>query len=148
MLREVCISRPPAVQSADPFVVGEYGTLTLQLSVDAFGDQDPSMFTYNWDLDGDGLFGETGSDAANGDEMGATPSFSAIGIDGPASRTVSVRVVDTDGLASAASFPVAIVNVAPTPRIISIGSVRQEGTAITVTGTATDMAMQRSPAEP
>lgn len=31
--------------------------------------------TYRWDLDGDGVFGETGTDAANGDEMGQSPTL-------------------------------------------------------------------------
>jgi hypothetical protein len=46
----------------------------------------------SWDLDGDGVFGETGPAATRGDEVGATPIFDASGIDSPARLEVSLRV--------------------------------------------------------
>ena len=54
---------------------------------DGFGDEvefgldpdDHTPFTFLWDLDGDGNYGETGADAARGDETGATPTFDATG---------------------------------------------------------------------
>ena len=44
--------------------------------------------TYAWDLDNDGVFGETGSGAARGNETGTDPSFNAAGLDGPSTHVV------------------------------------------------------------
>ncbi len=45
---------------------------------------------------------------------GATPTFSAASIDGPATRTVSVQVTAPDGATAVASATVTIANVPPT----------------------------------
>ena len=55
---------------------------------------DPGALTFEWDLDGDGIFGETGAAAGRGDETTANPTFSAAGLDGPGTFTVSLRVSD------------------------------------------------------
>ena len=60
-------------------------------------DNPAESLTYQWDLDGDGLFGELGPDAARGDEWGTRPVFSAAGLDGPTSVTVRLRVFDPAG---------------------------------------------------
>src|SRR5205823_11852441 len=67
------VTRPPAVTPFAPFTVGEYAQAVLALSVDAFGGQDPAGFTYSWDLDGDGVFGEAGPAAGRGDGTVAAP---------------------------------------------------------------------------
>jgi Ca2+-binding RTX toxin-like protein len=81
----------------------------------------PSSLTFEWDLDGDGVFGETGSGAARGDETTATPTFSAAGLDGPGTFTVRLRVRDQNGGVSAPSTATIHLTNAP-PTIISLTS--------------------------
>lgn len=50
--------------------------------------------TYEWDLDGDGIFGETGANALYGDEVGANAIFNAAGLVGPGSVSIAVRARD------------------------------------------------------
>ena len=38
-------------------------------------DPEGDPLTFTWDLDGDGVFGETGLAADRGDEVGASPTF-------------------------------------------------------------------------
>ena len=74
-------NQPPVAEANGPYTVPEGGSVTL----DGSGSSDPDpgdTLTYAWDLDGDDIYGETGADAA-GDETGATPTFSAAGLDGP-----------------------------------------------------------------
>jgi len=47
--------------------------------------------TLLWDLDGDGVFGESGAGALRGNENGAAPVFSAIGLPAPSHVVVQVR---------------------------------------------------------
>ncbi|MEM8874210.1 MAG: hypothetical protein AAGD32_08105 [Planctomycetota bacterium] len=61
---------------------------------------------YAWDLDYDG----TGFDT---DVVGSSAIFSAENIDGPATRTVALRVTDAAGSVSIAEATVDIINVAP-----------------------------------
>ncbi len=67
-------TRPPVARPGGPYVVDEGGTVTL----DAAASYDPAgtPLTYEWDLDGDGIFEASGS----------TATFSAAGLDGPVSR--------------------------------------------------------------
>ena len=63
-------------------MVEEGTTITLDASGTTDPDQDPASLTYLWDLNGNGVFGETGSAATNGDEVGVHPVFSAAGLPG------------------------------------------------------------------
>jgi hypothetical protein len=54
----------------------------------------PNALGYNWDLDGDGVFGESGSSAKRGNEQGKTVHFNAAGLAGNSQKTVHVRVTD------------------------------------------------------
>jgi len=75
---------PPTVDAGGPYTVVEGGTVELT----ATGvDPDGGAVTFDWDLDGDGTFETTG----------ATVSFSAAGLQAPATRTVAVRATDVDG---------------------------------------------------
>ena len=73
-------------------------------------DIDGNIVAYEWDLDGDGDFGETGAEATRGDETGMYPTFSAAGLDGPSTWTVHVRVTDAGGLSSEDTEVIQITN--------------------------------------
>ena len=89
---------PPVADAGGSYSVPEGDSITLNGTGSV--DPDPGdTLTYAWDLDGDGIYGETGAaDAVRGDETGAMPTFSVAGLDGPGSFTVSLRVTDQDGL--------------------------------------------------
>lgn len=70
--------------------------------------------TIEWDLDGDGTFGETGANATRGDEAGSTPTFNAAGLDGATTFDVSLSVTDDDGaISSIDTTMITVTNVAP-----------------------------------
>jgi hypothetical protein len=58
-------------------------------------------------LDGDGIFGETGSAAPNGDETGPTPSFYAYNL-APGTWPVSLQVIDSNGVPALAMANITI----------------------------------------
>jgi hypothetical protein len=64
-------------------------------AIDPAGVRDPITFT--WDLDGDGLFGETGLAAPRGNEVGASPVFKAVGFSTFTVYTVSLKATDDEG---------------------------------------------------
>ncbi|NLS96729.1 MAG: cadherin-like domain-containing protein [Planctomycetaceae bacterium] len=131
-------NRPPVVDAGGPYEVDEAGTVTLSGSAtDAPGDQ--ASLVYEWDLDGDGQFGETGEDAERGDENVQNPVFSAEGLDGPGSRTVSFRSRDDEGAQSqTVHATIQIVNVAPLVAVDHQSVAVQEGVAAANTGTYSD----------
>jgi Ca2+-binding RTX toxin-like protein len=49
-----------------------------------------------WDLDGDGIYGETGTSAAHGNEVGASVTYNPNG-QGTTTQTVKLQVSDGDG---------------------------------------------------
>ncbi|MFG0249172.1 MAG: SdrD B-like domain-containing protein, partial [Phycisphaeraceae bacterium JB051] len=81
----------PVVDPGNAYAVG-YG-LTVQLNGNAT-DVSSDSLTYAWDLDGDGIFGETGADALYGDEVGATPVFNAAGLAANTAHTIKLAVTD------------------------------------------------------
>ncbi|MCC9600302.1 Ig-like domain-containing protein [Stieleria sp. JC731] len=95
-----------------------------------------------WDLDGDGIFGETDADARFGDETGATVNFDAAMIDGVAAGTtipVSFRVTDTNGNRITSQTKVVVNNVSPQSASVSVSSqLITEGESLTLVGTFTD----------
>jgi uncharacterized delta-60 repeat protein len=121
----------PIARIGGPYSVLEGGSIVLNGSGSSDPDDDP--LTYEWDLDGDGEFD---------DATGTSTTFSAALLDGypGATRTVWLRVTDTSGASAINSATVNILNANPIPSIDSVGDVRVEGTAIAVTGTATDPA--------
>ena len=95
------MNHAPTADAGGPYTVAEGGSVTVAATG---GDADGDALTYAWDLDNDGEFD---------DATGQTASFSAATIDGPASRTVRVRVSDGD-LATIDTATVNVTNVDPT----------------------------------
>jgi PKD domain len=93
-------NRAPAVDAGGPYAVNEGGSVTLTASAT---DPEGDAITYEWDLDGDGTF----------ETAGRTVTFSAATIDGPATRTVTVRASDATGATTDQAL-VNVANVAPT----------------------------------
>ena len=95
------LNAPPTADAGGPYSVDEGSSV----SVTATGnDQDGDALAYAWDLDDDGAFD---------DATGSTATFSAATIDGPATRTVRVRVSDGEYVV-VDSATVTVANVPPT----------------------------------
>jgi hypothetical protein len=106
----VHINRKPTVKAGGPFTAPEGGSVALAATG---ADEDGDALTYAWDLDHDGTY----------ETAGATPTFSAAGLDGPSTRTVGVRVTDADGATATDEATVTITNVAPTATFTAPASV-------------------------
>lgn len=87
--------RPTAV-SGGPYSVQESQGVDLDGS--GSSDRDGHILIYQWDLDGDGAFGETGAAAENGDELSATPMFSTGSLSAPTNWNVTLEVCDPEPL--------------------------------------------------
>ncbi len=105
---------PPQANAGGPYNVFEGSSISLN-GGNSFDAQDPqSNLTFEWDLDGDAVFGETGAAAAYGDEVGITPEFNAVSFDGPAGPlTIQLRVTDTTDLTDTVSTTITIDNAKP-----------------------------------
>ena len=92
---ENILNSVPTPDANGPYKVDKGGTVIL----DASGSTDPNglSLNYEWDLDGDGVFGETGVNAVRGDEVGVNPTYSAAGLNGPSMETVDLRVINSAG---------------------------------------------------
>jgi hypothetical protein len=109
------------------FVLEGNGLIRQYSNLGGFGDKTSSMrfvgsnpaenLTYDWDLDGDGIYGETGTNALRGDEVGQSPRFNAGISDGPSTVVVYARVTDGTGASTTKSMTVQILNLAPTVSI-------------------------------
>jgi hypothetical protein len=95
--RDAGAALPPNAKAGGSYVVDEGGTVTLDGSASSDPIEPQSALVFQWDLDGDGVFGETGAAAARGSETGMRPVFSAANVWGPATITVSLRVVNSSG---------------------------------------------------
>jgi hypothetical protein len=92
---EEIVNEPPTADAGGPYTVVAGNAVTLSGSgIDPDGEA--TLLTFAWDLDGDGQFGESGLDAARGDETGRTPSFNAAGLT-PGDYPVALRVTDERG---------------------------------------------------
>ncbi|MDB5323387.1 MAG: hypothetical protein JWN40_5018 [Phycisphaerales bacterium] len=96
-----------------------------------------SGLTYLWDLDGDGIFGETGAGATHGNETGVSPTFLATGLDGPSTYAIALQITDSNGLTSSASTNISITNAIPVVTPSGSGSVN-EGSTYTLNFSAAD----------
>ena len=110
---------PPQASAGGPYTVLEGGTVTLDASQTTDINQAPSTLTYQWDLNGNGIFGETGAAATRGNEVGINPTFNAAGLSGSSVQTVQLKVTDSNGLSSIATATVNVVNVPPTVTVLA-----------------------------
>jgi hypothetical protein len=107
------VNHAPVAEAGGAYNVAEGGSVVLDGSgsSDVDAGEGVGTLTCVWDLDGDGVFGETGSQAKCGDEVGMNPTFSAAGLPGT-SATVSLRVLDH---LEAVGVDTATVNIALLP---------------------------------
>ena len=129
---------PPTADPGGPYEVEENGAIQLQGDgYDPAEHLDP--LTFEWDLDDDGIYGETGADAERGAENVQNPVFSATGLSGPQSWPVRLRVLDDDGgVSPIEATTVQILNVAPTIQNLQIVTPVDEGNTSTVSGNLID----------
>jgi predicted extracellular nuclease len=90
------LGAPPTVDAGGPYSVVEGSTVTVTATGN---DPDNGTLTYAWDLDDNGVFETAGQSA----------TFSAAGIEAPASRTIGVRVTDDDGFTATDTATVDVV---------------------------------------
>ena len=125
----VQISEPPIADAGGPYEVNEGGTIVLSgTGTDAAGE--PDSLTFAWDFNGDGQYD---------DATGASPTFSAAGLDGPTSHAIGLCVTDDVGASHATTAGVTVLNVAPTAEAGGPYTVGEGGT-LTLNGSATDPA--------
>ncbi len=106
------VNTAPAADAGGPYSLGASATVTLNGS-GTDGDGTGVSSTLIWDLDGDGIFGETDAGATRGIETGSAPQFSAAGLVGPATFPVRLRAVDQYGRVSAESATTVAIPAAP-----------------------------------
>jgi hypothetical protein len=112
-------NRPPVADPGKDYFAGEKYYVDEGGSVELDGtqsyDPDGDAITYvAWDLANDGVDGETGAEALNGDETGYTPTFSAALLDGKVDVYIFLMVCDEHGACNIGMAEVEVQNVAPT----------------------------------
>ncbi len=127
----------PDAEAGGPYNVDEGGSVILDASGSSDPNQKAETLIYEWDLDSDGIFGETGSAAQNGDETGINPTFSAANVDGPETVIVQLRVTDDGGLTDTEAALINVMNVAPIVQQLSIGDAFEDR-PVTLSGNFTD----------
>ena len=97
----------PTVNIGGPYLTFDDTPITLMgTATDPAGAADP--LTYVWDLDGDGIFGETGSGATRGNEVGPNVTFNPTGL-ANTTQTLKLRVSDGDGGVTTATTTVQVL---------------------------------------
>ena len=79
----------PSAIPGGPYKVSKDSSIVLSGSATDPGGPDEPI-TFAWDLDGDTVYGETGTEAKHGDEKGATPTFHATGLAAGSTFTVAL----------------------------------------------------------
>ncbi len=120
----------PTAEAGGPYATFDDWPISLSGSgTDPAGDDDPLTFT--WDLNGNGVFGETGLAATRGEEVGANPIFSPAGLGGQ-TYTVHVQVSDGDG---------GVTTDSTTIQVLSQGTLLIDGVLHIVGGNANDVVL-------
>lgn len=96
-----------SVDSGGTYRVPEESLSILQGSVTG---RSATNVTFTWDLDGDNIFGETGTDATRGAEISATPIYVTPAVDADRRELIKLRVTDADGLVAESTSEFYIYN--------------------------------------
>ncbi len=97
----------PTVNTGGPYQTFDDTPIVLTATAtDPAGAADP--LTFLWDLDGDGVYGETGTSATRGNEVGASVTYNPTG-QGNTTQTVKVKVNDGDGGVTTATTTVQVL---------------------------------------
>jgi PKD repeat protein len=119
----------PVAAPGGPYEVAEGGYVMLDAR--ASSDSDGRVSAFEWDFNYDGVTFDT-------DATGSTTPFHAAGIDGPATRTIAVRVTDSMGaVVVVRSATVNVVNAPPTLLIAGAANA-PSGSAYTLSLAAAD----------
>jgi hypothetical protein len=97
---------PPSVNAGGPYTVDEGGSVVVTASG---SDPDGDTLNYAWNLDGDDTF----------ETSGPSVPFSAAGLDGPSSHTITAKATDSRGLSASGQATANVQNVKPTVGPIS-----------------------------
>ena len=100
----VTVEDTPTANAGGPYTTIDGAPITLS----GTGSGGTGALTFTWDLDGDGIFGETGAGATHGDEVGANPVFNPVGLAGT-TATVHLRVTDAANAVGESSTTVQVL---------------------------------------
>jgi uncharacterized delta-60 repeat protein len=128
---------PPVAIAGGPYTVQEGSSIILDGSSSSDPYTPTSALTYAWDLNSNGIYGETGAAATNGNEVGMNPTFVTGQLDGPTTVTIHLRVTNAEGLTSTNSTTIQIQAAPPTVDAGSNQTVH-EGDTVNLSGTFTD----------
>ncbi|MFO0820937.1 MAG: Ig-like domain-containing protein [Pirellulales bacterium] len=121
----------PVANAGGPYSTAEGSITALNALASTDRDQDSSTLVYTWDLDGDGIYGETSTAATWGDEVGSSPSLRVGALDGSRSYTIGLRVTDSGGKVGVASTTLQVNNSPPSASLTFSGT-QLEGSPITI----------------
>ncbi len=128
----------PTANAGGPYTVAEGSSIVLDASGSFDTEQSTASLTYQWDLDSDGVFGETGAGAVRGDEIGIAPTFSATVLN-ESVLTVGLKVTDNAGAVSqTATTQITVANVVPTVAVRNVTVTVDEGQIATNGGSFGD----------
>jgi hypothetical protein len=124
---------PPTVDAGEPYSVAEGGSVTVSATG---SDPNGDSLTYAWDLDNNGSFETSGQNV----------TYSAVGLDGPSSTTVQVKVIDPGGLSATDSATVNIINALPIVNAPSVSpEPSTEGSPVIASATFSDPGVNDAP---
>ena len=126
---------PAAINILPSYEIGIGGQLNLsaEMTHDPYGT---GAWTFAWDLDADGVYGETGSGALRGDEAGPGITFDSAGLSKGQSAVISVRAFNGTNTVTQTST-VTVVNTVPQASF-TLPILGLAGTAVAATGSFTD----------
>ena len=71
---------PPTANANGPYFVQPGSSIPLSSAGSTDPDLPEDTLTFQWDLDADGVFGETGAAGLRGDETGPSPTIVAVSL--------------------------------------------------------------------